>query len=127
MAVVFHANHVSVDDMDDLWLVGFADKKFGSRDYLMLQRAYIDDEQDISLGMNTYHVERNDQRWSGYGGIRTFELFRDRVIVTFTEKGAIEMGNVSSVEITFQVGAREFAELKERLERIFAGTSCLID
>jgi hypothetical protein len=86
MAVVFHANYVSVDDMDDLWLVGFADEKFGTRDYLTLQRAYDDDEQDISLGMNTYYVERNDQRWSGYGGIQTFELFRDRVIITFTEK-----------------------------------------
>src|SRR5262245_56258457 len=74
MTVSFHANCVAIDDMDDFWLVAFADEKFGTRQYLMLQRSYEDDEQDIQLGMNTYHVERDDQGFSCYGGVKHFEL-----------------------------------------------------
>jgi hypothetical protein len=125
MAVAFHANCVAVEDMDDFWLVGFADDKYETHDYLTLQRSFEDDDQDVALGMNTYHVERNGQRWSGYGGIGRFELKRDRVRVEFTTEGASEMGNVVEMEVTFKVGEQEFYKLKDRLGKIFAGTGCL--
>ena len=127
MAVVFHANCVAIDDMEDFWLVGFADDKFKARDYLMLQRRFEDDEQDVALGMNTYHVERNGQEWSGYDGILAFELKRDRAKVTFTKDGAAKMGKVTEMEITFHVGDDEFSKLKDRVAKIFAGAKCLAD
>jgi hypothetical protein len=126
MAAAFHANCVAVEDMDDFWLVGFADEPAETRDYLTLQRSFEHDTQDITLGMNTYHVERNGQRWSGYGGIATFELKRDRVRVEFTNESVRKMGNVARMEITFQIGEQEFSKLKDRLSKIFAGTSCLV-
>lgn len=124
--VVFHAKCVSLDDQEDCWLVGFADDKFDTRDYLMLQRAFEDDEQDVSLGEDTYYVERNGQGWSGYGGIKTFELQRDRVKVSFTKEGADEVGGVTEMEITFQLDMEEFSELKDYLGKVFANTDCLI-
>ena len=125
MGVAFHANCVAVEDMEDLWLVGFADDEFETREYLTLQRSFEDDEQDVALGMNTYHVERNDQRWSGYGGIKKLELKRDRVRIEFTSEGARELGNVAEMEVTFKIGEHELCKLMDRLEKIFAGTSCL--
>jgi Immunity protein 10 len=127
MSLVFHATCVAVEDMDDHWLVGFADDKFNTRDYLTLQRAYEDDAQVVRLGMNTYHVERNDQAWSSYGGIKAFELQRERVKISFTKEGAAQMGNVTEMEITFQIGPGEFSTLKDRLGKIFAGTGCLLE
>ncbi|MFO0968682.1 MAG: Imm10 family immunity protein [Gemmataceae bacterium] len=127
MAIVFHAHCVAIEDMDDFWLVGFADDKFNTRDYLMLQRAFEHDEQDVSLGMNTYHVERNGQGWSGYGGIMAFELRRDRAKIVFTKEGAATMGNVTEMEITFRVDGDEYSKLKDRLGKIFAGAGCLVE
>jgi hypothetical protein len=49
MVIAFHANSVAIDDMDGFWLVGFADEKFDTRQYLMLQRSYEDDAQDVKL------------------------------------------------------------------------------
>jgi Immunity protein 10 len=86
MGVAFHANCVAVEDMDDFWLVSFADDKCEPREYLTLQQSFEDEDQDVALGMNTYHVERNDQRWWEYGGIKRFELKRDRVRIEFTRR-----------------------------------------
>jgi hypothetical protein len=127
MRIIFHANCVAVEDMDDYWLVGFADEKFDTKQYLMLQRSFADDEQDVRLGMNTYHVERDGQQWGCYGGIERFELQRDRVNIAFTEKGRKCLGSVSAMEITFHVSDRQFRRLKDRLGRIFAGAVCLAD
>jgi Immunity protein 10 len=106
--------------MKDFWLVGFADDKFKTRDYLTLQRGFEDDEQDVALGMDTYHVERNDQKWSGYGEIAAFELKRDRVKVRFSAKGAARMG-ATEIEVSFQIDDDEYSELKDRLGKIFEG------
>jgi hypothetical protein len=124
MLVTFHANCVAIEDMDDFWLVGFADEKFGTRQYLMLQRSYEDDEQDIKLGMNTYHVERDDQAWSSYGGIERFELHRDRVVVRFTPIGAEQL-KAKGMDITFTIDGDQYRELTRRLESIFVGSECL--
>jgi hypothetical protein len=124
MVIAFHANCVAIEDMDDFWLLGFADDKFATRKCLTLQRSYEDDEQDIKLGMNTYHVERDDQGFSCYGGIERFELYRDHVVVTFTPTGA-ERLKTDGMEITFKVDGRQFKKLVSRLGRIFAETECL--
>jgi hypothetical protein len=55
--IKFHADCVAILDMEDFWLVGFADQEFNPKQYLTLQRDYEDDDQDVALGMNTYHVE----------------------------------------------------------------------
>ena len=124
MLVFFHAACVAIEDMEGFWLVGFADDEFKTRHYLTLQRSIKSDEQDASLGMDTYHVERNDQKWSGYGEIAVFELKRDRIKVRFSEKGAVRMG-AKEIEVSFQIDDDEYSNLKDRLGKIFKGTNCL--
>jgi hypothetical protein len=116
---------VAITDVDDFWLVGFADEEFDTKQYLMLQRSHEDDAQDIALGMNTYHVERNDQGYSGYGGIERFDLYPDRVLVRFNDIGARNL-ETRVMEISFKKDGRRFGKLQRRLKNIFSGTSCLL-
>ena len=124
MVIAFHANGVAIEDMDECWLVAFADEKSDTHHYLMLERSHEDDAQDVKLGMDTYHVERDDQIWSCYGGIERFELHKDRVVVRFTRFGAEQL-KTDGMEITFTVDGSLFDKLTRRLERIFAGSECL--
>lgn len=116
-----NAGRVAVEDMEDSWLVGFADYEFQTKHYLMLQRSFEDDEQDIRLGLHTYHVEIDDQRQSCYGGITLFQLLRNRALVSFSQKGAEQLGHAQA-EVRFQVDDVLFAELQSQLQKIFKGT-----
>ena len=108
-------------------LVGFADKNFDTEIYLMLQRSYEEEEQeqDIQLGMNTYHIEWCDQEKSGYGGITQFVLKPTSAEVYFEPKVAASLGSMEHVSITFGLQASELQALKEALQRIFQGSKCL--
>jgi hypothetical protein len=108
-------------------LVGFADKKFDTEIYLMLQRSYEEEEreQDIQLGMNTYHVEWCDQRNSGYGGITQFVLRPTSAEVHFEPELAESLGGMEHLSISFQLEASKHQKLKEALLCIFRGRKCL--
>ena len=121
--VTFHANCVTTLDMDDFWLVGFADQEQSPKQYFMLQRGYEDDEQDVALGMNTYYAERDNQGWSGYGGIKRFELNRNSIRVIFTAEGCNQF-ETEGMKITFQSDEHQFSRLGDRLEKIFKGSDC---
>jgi hypothetical protein len=120
----FHALCVDVSEMPTYWFVGFADKKVGTNDYVMLQRGFENDEEEIALGMDTYYIERNDQGSGGYGEIAKFELFQSRVVISFTEVGADRMDGIATMDITFEIDDAAFLDLQTGLERIFAGADC---
>ncbi|CAN7562029.1 Imm10 family immunity protein [Pseudoxanthomonas sp. LjRoot143] len=107
-------------------LVGFADQKFDTRFYLMLQRALDHDEQDRALGMDTYHVEWCDQGMSGYGGISRFLLSPTGVEVSFEPQAAVDLDGMEHLSISFQLSHSEFLVLREALGNIFVGSGCLI-
>ena len=123
MVIAFHANCVAIEDADGFWLVGFADEEFATRQYLMLTRSYTDDEQDVRHGMNTYHVERDDQIWSCYGGIDRFELHREHVVLRFTQSGTKQV-KAEGIEVTFTIDDRRFQIMKQGLAHIFDGSDC---
>ena len=125
MVIAFHASCVAIEDLNVCWQVAFADDKFATTRYLILERAYEVDEQSIRHGMNTYHVERDDQLWSCYGGIERFDLHRGHVVVRFTPSGAEQM-KAKGMEITFEVDDLQFQKLKQRLDRIFVGSDCYV-
>ena len=117
------AKAVSADDMDDHWFVGFADSESNTAHYLQLQRAFKDDEQDIKLGMNTYYLEIDDQILSCYGGIERFNLHRDRASIIFSSKGKMKLQGIETAEISFQIDDKKFAQLRDRLSKVFSGTT----
>jgi hypothetical protein len=106
-------------------LVGFADQEHDAKLYLMLQRSFEDDEQDVNLGINTYHVEWCDQEHSGYGGIARFTLKPNLAEIAFQPEMATVLGGIKHLSIAFQLPAGERAALREALTHIFSGGSCL--
>jgi hypothetical protein len=125
-AARFEAECVVVAHPDgECHLVGFADRKFGTQVYLMLHRAFEFDEQDVDLGMDTYHVEWCDQRNSGYGGIERFELRPGGADVMFDAMAREEMDGLARVSIAFALDIATYEALKAALGEIFAGTDCL--
>lgn len=124
MSATFHASKVAAEDMEDFWLVGFANREKAPREYLLLQRAYEFDEHDRRLGMATYYVERNDQKQSQYGGIESFVLQRDQVTVTFDAPTTSRFRGEEQLRITFQLDDVAYQELRDRLEKIFADEKC---
>ena len=128
MDIAFHASAVALFDPDDsCFLVGFADEEQSPQQYLMLQRAFEDDvdEQDVKLGLDTYHLEWRDQLYSLYGGIARFVLHRDRLECEFSAKGSAALDGVGHARIGFDLDEPEFRLLRQRLKDIFRGTDCL--
>ncbi|MBH9579192.1 Imm10 family immunity protein [Inhella proteolytica] len=106
-------------------LVGFADHERDTKTYLMLQRSFEEDEQDVELGMNTYYVEWCGQERSGYGGVAKFTLKRGLAELTFRPEMAIALGGIKHLSIGFQLSADEWDALQEALKCIFFGSGCL--
>jgi len=123
----FEAKSVTVAHPDgECHLVGFADHEFNTKTYLMLQRALEFDEQDISLGMDTYHVEWCGQENSGYGGISQLLLNRGYAEITFARDAADALGGMGRLTISFQLTPSEHMALREALGHIFEGSGCFV-
>ncbi len=123
MKYSLNAKAVAVEDMDDFWLVGFADDEAEPTHYLQLQRSFKDSEQDIRLGMNTYYVEIDDQSSSCYGGVEQFELGKNRALIKFSFHSKRNLNGIDSAELTFDVNNEKLSQLRDRLSKIFAGTT----
>ncbi len=123
----FTANCVVTEQPDgEFQLVGFADDKFATRIYLMLQRALEHDEQDCAQGMDTYHVEWCTPDQSGYGGISRCELRPGQVDFGFEPEVAAELDGMTHLRILFRLKNDEFDSLRAALVRIFRESDCLV-
>ncbi len=122
----FEAQSVAMAHPDgEFHLVGFADREFNTKTYLMLQRALDFDEQDVALGMDTYHVEWCGQENSGYGGITRFSLQSGCAEIEFTQDVAEALDGMQRLTITFRLTPFERLALKKALGHIFEGSDCL--
>jgi|GEM_PF-969302 len=117
----FTATCLHSEDMGDYHLLSLADDEDDPRDYLIFQRAHEFTEQDIRLGMNAVHVERNDQGWSGYGGLERVILRRDSLELELNEQGSRFMGGVQAMRVSFDFSSADFACLCKGLRVCFAG------
>ena len=123
----FTAGCVAIEDDAETWRVGFADAEFNPKRYLLLRRERAPSAEDIELGLDGYHVEVNHESHSAHGGIASFELYRDRVIVEFEAEMVAAFGGVDAMRVAFALREGQFAELRHRLERLFAGEPCYLD
>jgi Immunity protein 10 len=123
-----NANQVGIDTDDpDFIVVGFAWKGRDPYHYRTLQRAYEFDEQDVALGMDSYHVEKDDQKYSAYGGILRFQLHRDRALISLDTKTARKLDGEPELEIRFDLGDEQFEDLRAGLTAVFKGFDCFAD
>ena len=123
----FDATCVTVDATENSISVGFADSEFDAGRYLMLQRADNFSEEDTLTGMNDIYIERDDQQWSRYGGMRRCELLTDRFRVEFEESAAATMGGLQFTEVSFDIAPRHFTALRNGLLRCFQGFEYFVD
>jgi hypothetical protein len=122
---VLQAESVAVEHTEgECHLVGFANQACDTTAYLLLQRAFAFDEQDVAMGMDTYHVEWCGQETSGYGGISQFRLSPGHAQVTFSPDSPVARGGVAFLTIVLQLTAPEYLALQDALRQIFEGSDC---
>jgi hypothetical protein len=127
MSGAFTANFISVDEDDDCFVVELADEPYNASRRLVLQRTRAPSALDVELGLDGYHVEVDDQTQSCHGGIESFELFPDRVEVTFEEDAVETLGGEQALLVRFTIREKQLAQLRGCLGRIFAGDACFVD
>ncbi len=121
----FLAECVTTQTEEDFWMVGFADHEFETRQYLILQRAFEFDEQDVEENMNTYYFELGDQACSSYGGIKEFKLYPSMVQIKLEPQTAASLNVEPELEIQFKVAKNKWNALKALLEKVFFDTNIL--
>jgi hypothetical protein len=116
MILHFETDSVFIEETDlDVLIVGF----YTDEGYLMIQQSLDEyDEQDIRLGMNTYHIERDDQSYGEYGGVEQINLSRKAIEVKLDKTGKKNL-QCDSVEIDFQTDDENYELLIEKLRFIF--------
>jgi hypothetical protein len=119
--VRFEANKVAVVDSEGSILVGFAYELDGDyREALLLSRSHEFNEQDVALGLDQVHIERNDQIQSGYGGIERVVLSPEHVRVVLSGRTAESLGD-KEFDISLSLTADEYDRLRQGLRLVFRG------
>lgn len=109
---------VHLQEDDEVVMVGFADREYDTRDYLMLQRTLSPTAEDIDLGMDDVHVSVNGQARSRYGGVRAIVVSNDIISIHFTEEAASDMEVAAHVTIDVSAASVDRAALLQYLEQV---------
>jgi len=77
----FNATEVSFEYSEyDVLVIYFE----SDSNYLMIQYKDNHSELDVTLGMDTYHIERDNQGLGGYGGVKNWSLSDDSIFIGCT-------------------------------------------
>jgi hypothetical protein len=102
-------------DEEGLSHVWFADRQPNDIRYVCLTRA--PSSQDV-------YTERDDQKWSCYGGVLHVSFDADKLVVDLDKSAAKALGGVESVRVDCRGLNEETSERVEKaLRAIFDGTS----
>jgi len=110
----FVATFAFSGEIDGALVVGAADAQRNTSRYILFQLAL--DEEDSEFG--TIHLERDDQRWSCYDGIKRCVLDGDRLIVELNDMGVSEL-ECDLVEVDLVLDTELLSELRSGLIRVF--------
>lgn len=116
-----HAASVAAQEADDSYIVGFADSRAQPQEYVILQRSVQTDADDDEP--DTYFIEINGQECSGYGGIRSAALDKDKLTLVLAADNDYADG-LAGVTITFDGADGVPPDLKHYLALVFLGTDC---
>ncbi len=118
----FHATTFNVTEERGVLITTLAAPSTEEEDfYLMLQHKEEHDAQDVKFGMDKPYIEYCGQGQSWYGHILSFGLSRDRIRIRMDEEAAAHMRNDGHIEVTFELGEVEFAELRSAVHATFEG------
>ena len=118
MQTLLPAGFVSVDEIQDVLIVGFADRQFDTSRYLMLQRS-LNPDDDAGV-----YFEHNNQACAAYGTVSRCLLSNGRVEMTVDDTTAKSLGTEPAFAIEFPYDQASLRRLQTGLERILGGTLC---
>ena len=102
---------------DNSYLVGFADDKNEPTEYVIVERAFEFDEQDIKLGMDSYYFEYSDQSNSGYGLCSKVVMRQNEIVFSINHKSE---NDITSITVSYKDNAIEDRqEYRKMLSNIF--------
>ena len=81
MNMEFTAKTIHASKEDDFYMVGFSDDEYDCSNYLILQKAFEFDEQDVEHGMDGEYFELNGQEYSGYKLCRAAFISKDEFML----------------------------------------------
>lgn len=120
MSIEFVARVAGVDDEYCL-VAAVAERADGTGRALMFQASdEAPDEEDVSLGMDTYCVVTEDQG-TAYGCVRELSIDGDRMRVRLTDEALADLGLSDGVmDVQLAVPPEAVEALREYLRRILA-------
>jgi hypothetical protein len=121
MSTRFKAEFVYTQNVDELIVVGFADKQFETKEYVLLQRSLFATEQDKQFGFDNVHITFFDQARFRYRGIQLINLNKDSLEIHLKEDMAIELNTKSSIKIDISQASFDFDKVSEKLELLCNG------
>ena len=107
-----------IDDLNAYVLILY-ERLDGSGERIELQRALSFDEQDRTLGMDTYCVCVASGA-THYGGVRSWDLSGNRLAFEFSVPAAAALGIEANLSVELPDSSEAIATVREGLLRIFA-------
>jgi len=77
-----------------------------------------EDEQNISLGMDTYCLVVDPGQWTVYGGVVECELSDDRLILRLTERAAEKLRTPTDMRLGLALDSAKLEVLRRGLRRV---------
>jgi hypothetical protein len=116
MILHFETDAVEIEETDlDVLIVGF----YTEENYLMIQQSLDGHhEQDDKPEMNSYHIERDDQSYGGYGGVAQINLQPQTIEVILDEIGKKNL-QCDAVRVDFETDDETYQLLTDKLKSIF--------
>jgi len=113
MILNFEVESIEIETNEfNVLVIGF----YTDENYLMIQQSL-----DENSGINNYHIERDDQSYGGYGGVRQINLERNSIEVDLDDEGKENL-QCDSVRVDFETDEETFELLSEKLKFIFGET-----
>jgi len=85
----FTAKKAYASKDDDCYMVGFADDEYDYTHYVLLQRAFMFDEQDTALDMDGEYIEIDGQENSGYKQVESALFDKEHFILNIKSDNKI--------------------------------------
>lgn len=108
---------VALRAAENALVVGLSEGVGGAGQTLLFQVALSFDEQDRSLGMDTYSVT-NASGATVYGGVTHCVLTGDLLTLRFDAASALALGSAAVCHLQLAVDAASVAALREGLRRV---------
>lgn len=117
---ILDAEYITLQRGDASVVVGFADDEVDTREYVLLERSLKVTDEEAEMGLGLVYIERNDEWYADYGGIRQCILTPGAVELLLEPATAKTLRTRWRILIRFEAPPMFWDELREHFELLFA-------